>query len=382
MLRILRTLLLLWVGLSAAARPFDCGPMLLEPAPDGMTVVVHDGAAPAPTLVFYPQDHPDRRGSVRHGEPSKHHFFVLTGLSPDTHYVYRVQAGDVDSGTRSFRTLPQDPERFRFLAFGDLRSQPQQFHMLSEAIVGHETDALFCVTTGDYPADGRKYQLWMDQFFTPGRDMLAFLPHWPCIGNHERTRLDNGKRDPASLYFSMFRFAGDRRTDWYRWDYGAVTLLVLDSVSPMQKGSEQYAWLLGQLESPRRTFTVAAFHHPVFNSGWHGRIDKQGRPLEKPIRVAREEWRPLFEKYGVDLVLNGHDHCYERSACNGVQYVVTGGAGAPLYDSGLVPNPYQVKVLKTHHYCRITATPTRLTLEAVQPDGTVFDSFFIRKAGK
>lgn len=366
-------------SLSAAARPFDCGPMLLLPAPDSLSVVVHHATPVAATLLYHPEGRDAERSLIRHARASDHHLFNLSGLEPGTRYLYRITAGEVDSGTRAFRTLEADPRRYTLLAAGDLRTQPRQFRRVAEAMRRNEPHAAAWITTGDFPADGRNYCMWINEFFSPGRELLAGLPVWPCIGNHERTRTSDGQLDPESHYFRLFTFPGEHRADYYRWDYGHHTLLMLDSCGPMGPESEQYAWLVSQLRSPRRAFTLVAFHHPVYTSGPHGRLREDGQPAEAPIRVARNEWRPLFERYGVDLVLHGHDHLYERSQGAGIHYVVTGGAGAPLYDPDRVPNPSQVVAKKAHHYCRITLTPTRLTLEAVEVGGQVFDSFFIRK---
>jgi len=86
-------------------------------------------------------------------------------------------------------------------------------------------------------------------------------------------------------------------------------------------------------------------------------------------------WKPIFEYFGVDIVFNGHDHDYERSVINNITYVVTGGGGAPLYDVG--HSSWTVYSEKTYHYCLLNVTSEQLTLQAIKPDGTLFDSFTI-----
>jgi hypothetical protein len=78
---------------------------------------------------------------------------------------------------------------------------------------------------------------------------------------------------------------------------------------------------------------------------------------------------PLFEMYGVDLVLNGHDHIYERSYKDGVYYLITGGGGAGLYSINVAPNPYQQVARAVHHYATIDVESNMLTVAAVGVDG-------------
>jgi hypothetical protein len=310
----------------------------------------------------------------------RHHIFALQKLSPNTRYRYRLQGDGLDSGEREFRTLPEAPSSFRFIALGDVRSLPDVWHKVSQRIHDDEHEALFIVGTGDYPADGSQYEQWIDQFFEPARDLLARVPFWPSIGNHERTRQyitapPTEEQEERSHYFSLFELPGNEH--WYRVDYRYVTLLIIDSNSQMGPGYEQYEWLLDQLRSPRRRFTVAAFHHAPLTSGPHGRQLPDGTPREWPIDQSRRFLVPLFEMYGVDLVLNGHDHIYERSVKDGVTYVVTGGGGAPLYEINSVENPYQQVAHSTNHYLAVDVAPSKMNLTAIDAEGEVLDRFVV-----
>ena len=363
-----------------AAQPFDCGPFLLQPGPTTMTIVIDHAEPVSARLTWRRADgggkHTDSRDAARH------HIFTLSDLSPDTHYRYRIVADDLDSDERTFHTLPTAPQAYRFLVLGDVRTNPDIWHRVSQRIQENEPEALFIVGTGDYPADGRQYAQWMAQFFDPARDMLARLPFWPAIGNHERTRQyvsappsDEVIAEEESHYFSLFDLPGNER--WYRVNYQYMTLLVLDSNSKMEPGHEQYEWVREQLRSPRKRFTLAAFHHDPVTSGPHGRRGADGTFNEWPLDQARRFLMPLFEMYGVDLVLNGHDHIYERSQVSGVYYVVTGGGGAPLYGINSSENPFQQVAHAAHHYTAIDVTPASLTLTAIGIDGDILDWFVI-----
>lgn len=299
---------------------------------------------------------------------------------------YRITSDGFDSGEHTFRTLPEAPSSYRFLALGDVRSNPQDWRAVADRVQQHEQDALFIVGTGDYPADGRQYDQWIEQFFDPARDLLARLPFWPAIGNHERTRQyvsqpppDEVIAEEESHYFNLFDLPGNER--WYRVDYQYVTLLIIDSNSQMEPGHEQYEWIREQLRSPRKRFTLAAFHHGPLTSGPHGRRLEDGTFREWPLDQTHRFVMPLFEMYGVDLVLNGHDHLYERSWRNGVYYVITGGGGAPLYSINSSVNPHQQVAVAAHHYSALDVSPTSIALTAIGVDGDVLDWFVIPVSG-
>jgi len=88
-------------------------------------------------------------------------------------------------------------------------------------------------------------------------------------------------------------------------------------------------------------------------------------------------WGIAFEFFNVDIVFNGHDHCYERGKVGSVNYIVTGGGGAPPYDVG--KSWWTIYSEKTYHYCLVTANQEELYFEAKKPDGTIIDSFSIQK---
>jgi hypothetical protein len=91
---------------------------------------------------------------------------------------------------------------------------------------------------------------------------------------------------------------------------------------------------------------------------------------------VRQALCPLFEQYGVNIVFNGHNHCYERSVANGVTYIVTGGGGAPLYTE-VNESPDSFYFASVHHFVQITLSGGTLHGVAIEPDGTEFDHFTI-----
>jgi 3',5'-cyclic AMP phosphodiesterase CpdA len=151
---------------------------------------------------------------------------------------------------------------------------------------------------------------------------------------------------------------------YYTRKLGDVQLFFLDSNAITTR---QTGWLEQQLSESTATWKVALFHHPPYTCGGHaGDTD-----------VVRS-WVPLFESYGVQLVLSGHDHDYQRFAPrNGVTYVVHGGGAAPLYRLHRCPRSYPpwVRRFSGHGFLYVSATDERLEVSAVNTRGGVSDHF-------
>ncbi len=145
---------------------------------------------------------------------------------------------------------------------------------------------------------------------------------------------------------------------------------MLDSNLPI---AAQTAWLaaeLASLASQRADFRIVTFHHLPFTNLW---CDSNGFNGSSWVR---ENWVPLFEQYGVDLVVNGHAHAYERGERNGVMYTVVGGAGG-LLDTFVPPQPWPFLevALSVHHYAVMEVDGSRLTWTAYDLDDAVIDQF-------
>jgi hypothetical protein len=154
----------------------------------------------------------------------------------------------------------------------------------------------------------------------------------PTPGNHEY--LSTG----AAPYFEYFGGrAGPAGLGYYSYDLGAWHIVSLNSESDTGRGGGQQLWLQADLAATRGRCTAAYWHRPRFSSGPHGdNVDMQVL------------WETLYEN-GVDLVISGHDHLYERFApqdavgrhdpVRGMRQFVVGTGGAPVYSpSGFRPN--------------------------------------------
>lgn len=157
---------------------------------------------------------------------------------------------------------------------------------------------------------------------------------------------------------------------WYSVDKNGIHFIVLDSSSDISAGSQQYLWLLSDLEvvSGEARPIVAIFHHPIFTSeaGGHTADEKEWGPI----------LLPLFEEHGVRIVFAGHIHAYERLKYNDIYFVTTGGGGAPLY-ARKVASDYSEKYITKHHFCTITTSNDLLKVDVFDIDLLLIDSFEI-----
>ncbi|HVL80222.1 MAG TPA: metallophosphoesterase [Actinomycetota bacterium] len=248
------------------------------------------------------------------------------------------------------------PDRLTFAVIGDFGTGDDPQLRIASALRARRSGLDALVTTGDniYP-DGhpRRFERawhgpygWVEE---AGLEVVASL------GNHD-VQTDGGR--PVMQLMGM-------PARWYERELGPVRFLVLDANRPHDP--EQLRHLRAALAAPSAAWTVLVFHQPVHSCGRHGSTP-----------ALRAAWEPVIREGGADLVLNGHDHNYQRFApIDGVPYVVTGGGGAGLYPVGGCPEgtPAPEAAAVTHHYLWVTATPGSLELEAVDASGSVFDSW-------
>ncbi len=222
---------------------------------------------------------------------------------------------------------------------------------MDEVEADDEYDALLLLGDNVYP-DGAPSDLGrvvFDPFegvLDGGTRLLAVL------GNHD---IRNGN---AGLQADVLGMSNR----WYSTEIGNAIVLSLDSNCP--EDPDQLAWLESTLEATSATWKIAMLHHPPYSGGYHG----------SDLRV-RDAFAPLFERYGVELVLSGHDHDYQRSEpVNGVVYVVSGGAATlrPAHRAKFTETAWS-----TYHFVDIAVWDDRLELRAVDQTGAMFDSIVI-----
>jgi len=320
------------------------------------------------------------------------HDVELTGLSPNTRY-YLICGGENGgySAERSFRTAPDQPTSFRLVAGGDPRSGatdwPKGRDNVSRAMASLSPS--FVLFIGDFAYNWNNQNEWdnwfaAEQLYWVDENGLT-IPIIPSIGNHEIRYPQPSNYDPggdATNYYGQFYLPGNER--WYSLDWGPdLHVVVLDS-EILDNGSNtwntQLAWLENDLSAnASRMWKIVIFHRPPYSSGPHGSNS-----------AIRQAWGPIFDNYHVDLVVNGHDHLYERtypiyentvksSPSEGTVYIVSGGWGAPLYSGSANWWTAYGPASKYHFLTIDISRKGGLHLRAVDAEGVTFDEYSIHK---
>ena len=313
------------------------------------------------------------------------HEAVLDGLRAGTTYHYDLGGAGVDATpgvVDQFRTAPAaGTGTIRLVAFGDSGTGSTSQSVIADRIKAEQFD--LAVHNGDIAYSNGTYAEFEARFFPYYRDWLRRVAIFPSIGNHdERT----ASATPYRRFFVLPPDEGsatfpNNAERFYSFDFGPVHFIALDTEAAFlstTRRQEQIAWLTEDLQaSQHMPWRVAFFHRPPFSSG-----EEHGS--DAAIRAA---FVPLFEQYDVQLVLNGHEHSYERTVPwrtstntdrQAVTYVITGAAGAPLYPVGR--NEWTAHSRSASHYVRALVTPSDLTIEAVDTNGAVFDRFTLDRA--
>lgn len=297
---------------------------------------------------------------------SHQHILNLDSLEVGILYAYQITCNeDIKSG--NFRAKPDNSlKNFSFFAYGDTRTYPENHNLVAnqmlKLIKANKTNQTFIVSTGDLVANGDNESDWTEQFFNPEykgiQQMLANMPYMTAMGNHE---------GQGNLFEKYFPFDYKTKNQFYfSFDYGIVHFFVIDQFADYSEGSEQYKWLIQDLENSKSQWNIAMIHKPGYTAGGH-----------KDSKDVQEILQPIFKKYNVKLVLAGHNHYYARAEVDGITHITTGGGGAPLYD--IKKKRYIITVDKSYHFCKIDVSPDFLNISAIRSDGSLIESFKINR---
>jgi hypothetical protein len=370
---------------------------------------------------------------------------ALEGLRPGETYYYTVGHDGWDPRSNlavvhSFTTAPDTRGDFTFTAFGDqgitydavattnlIRGQNPAFHL-------HAGDVSYAESNGHgLVTDAYDPRVW-DSFFAQAESVASSVPWQIAAGNHEMEAWYSP--DGNGGLAARFDLVGGGTT-YYSFTYGNVGVISLDANDVSNEipanngytGGRQTQWLQSELAALRGRrdidFIVVQFHHCAYSTC----------TAHSSEGGVRQYWTPLFDTYGVDLVINGHNHIYERTdplkagsvtttapigatvspATDGTTYVVAGGAGNSLYSfsakdsyegavddvtaiASFVNEPGGTKTAETVNWSRVRYTgycllavdssPARhggtstLTVRAIDGFGTEIDRVVLARPAK
>lgn len=295
-------------------------------------------------------------GTVRATHPIKESRLVLDGGSAQ---FTGGEGGDRQAGADAFPHLPTDAPVL--VGAGDIATcgdpGAEETAKLLDQIAG------IVFTSGDNAyEEGNKQEYFSCYEPTWGRHKERTRP---APGNHEY------KTSAAHPYFEYFgENAGPAGRGYYSYDVGSWHIVSLNSNISARAGSAQVRWLREDLATHPAKCTLAYWHHPVFSSGKHGNDARM-----------REVWRVLYE-FGADVVVNGHDHIYERFAPQtpagvldegkGIREFIVGTGGKSLYRFGTIRANSQVRANSAFGVLKLTLYPTRYAWEFIPVAGHTF----------
>jgi 3',5'-cyclic AMP phosphodiesterase CpdA len=249
--------------------------------------------------------------------------------------------------------------RSGLVAFGDFGGgpgQPAVAAAMERWAADHRVDAL--VTTGDNVYQRGEPALFAAQLDRPYAALRRTRPMWATLGNHDEVA-GHGAEQLDHLGLPGLPYARS---------LPGLELLFLDA---NRVDADQAAWLDAHLGEPGPAMRAVVFHQPAWSCSRHD-----------SSREVDRLWVPVLERHRVPLVLNGHDHNYQRFVSRGgVTYVVTGGGGQPLYpvDACVAGAPRRVVARVRHHFTAVEVHGGTLAVTAVADDGAVIDRTVVRR---
>lgn len=267
-------------------------------------------------------------------DPLNSRFTVtLKDLKPDTVYEYWVANGTLEvwAGPYQFKTAPALKTPFSFIYVGDFQEGLDATGVMLNDIAQKYPETGFFMASGDFANSGSNRNDW-DQIIAVAGNVWANFALAPALGNHD---LSMHSGATARMYFNYFSLPPNGPADVspnhaYSFTYGDACFFVLDSNDKLLL---QLAWLEQQLQKPeiqRYKWKIVMLHHPVYNI-----------KASRRNTLVHDIFMPVFDEYGVYLVLSGHDHGYMRSKIlkndlevpagkSGTVYVVS-NAGGKIY---------------------------------------------------
>jgi len=292
------------------------------------------------------------------------HRVGLVGLDINSKYYYKVVSNNTESPIYHFRTAPPDGEEFKMIVIGDNRPstisyiQPEEFKQLAQLIITEEPHLV--VMTGDYVLDVRAddaYNLAGWKAFTNISDSIGhYAPIYGALGNHDTGAKTGTLR--LEYYFDAFVHYNESST-YFSFDYAGTHFSIVDTEEQHLEGritGTQYTWLVNDLESTDCAIKYVVGHRPMYPLSHIGdSIDSN--PTE------RARLQQLFEDHNVTAYISGHDHLFDRLTVNGLVHLISGGGGAPPYDTYWGDAYY--------HYMRINSSYSHVNMSTIKLNGAV-----------
>ena len=227
-------------------------------------------------------------------------------LEPNKTYTYRIYDKYIGVGSEEASIKAVDPssEAFTFVNVTDTQTYNETNGEPFGKILSHisgKTD--FLVHTGDF-VEWSKYESDWTAILEANRQYLSGLPIMAVSGNHETTYQNGVNETYKHFNYLIPDQKSTNRGFFYSFEYGNVKFIMLNTndLHSSKLTDEQYYWLLNELKNNACTWTIVTMHHPIYSTGFHG--SELG---------LRSQLGGLFAEYGVDVVIQAHDHILQKT---------------------------------------------------------------------
>ena len=318
-----------------------------------------------------------------------YHATIFENLTPSTKYAYRVGNDEHWSEWIHFNTAGKTGEKFSFIYYGDVQTNIRSlWSRVARDAYGKAPDAKLMIYAGDLINKANRDVEWGD-WFEAGGFIHRMIPAFPTPGNHDHFETPEGLNTTSVFWRPQFTLpengpAGLEETCYYA-DIQGVRFISLNS--DQAEVSDEYLekqrmWLEDILKNNPNKWTCVTFHHPIFSP-------KSTRDNKR----MRETFKPIFDRYKIDLVLQGHDHTYARGmskivmqdkkAKSGTMYVVS-VSGPKMTDSNVEKREWMDRsALYTQLYHVVTIDRDTLAFQTFTATGELYDAFdLVKQKGK
>lgn len=289
---------------------------------------------------------------------SQLNYVTVGNLEPDHEYSYEISLGALKIGQGEVRTWAAQTGKLTFFVIGDYGTgQPPQYKVAKvmweefQKRAKSDSPVRFMISTGDniygnisgfllgIVHTGNLDTDWGPKFFQPYEPLLARVPFFLSLGNHDGNETESHRDLPALL--DNAPFPHDKPARYYTFTYGGMAQFFgLDSTKNTESGparpfymedGAEFHWMQQEFAKPHPVWVIPFFHHPPFNAG----------PLHTPSLRELQHWLELFGRSGVKVVFNGHEHNFQMSEANDLSHgirFITSGAGGELRAGNVLKN--------------------------------------------
>src|ERR1043166_1491546 len=365
------------------------GPMVQLPEPGRLSISWQMKGISGGAVVLKRQDGRSEKQRADHdGDRDEASFGQIKPGEDLTYTVSRpgVLFDQTVAGPFSVRAPPGPGVPFRFLAFGDSGNGSNTQTDLAKLMAAAKPDLI--IHAGDLVYPSGLAADYPNNFFEPYAELIRQIPFMPTLGNHDATT-DHGA--PFLRVFELPRNGppGIESERNYWFDFGDARFVGLDSNPPEEGGIitlEQREkimapWLRKVLTDTRARWKFVYYHHPFYTGSEHP--ESGGEHMKKPFLK-------VYEDCGVDLVICGHNHLFERTAPmrgdkiapegQGVVYITTGAGGVSKYPEQVPPPPY-IRAFNDSifSFSQVDVGPDRLEFRQIGEDGKTLDQLTLSK---